>query len=124
MRKIAFAVVWLAGIACAQPADTFKPAGTNVWGAEYPRVDDQGRVQVRIKAPEANKVRLNFWSGPKMDMEKQADGFAITAVHLTLRAKVPGADQAKLAELADKAKQGCPVSKLFKAPITLDAALA
>ena len=34
-----------------------------------------GRVQVRIKAPEANKVKLNFWSGPKVDMEKQADGF-------------------------------------------------
>jgi enterochelin esterase-like enzyme len=75
MKKIAFAVIWLASIACAQPADTFKPAVTNVWGAEYPRVDDQGRVQVRIKAPEASKVRLNFWSGPKMDMEKQPDGF-------------------------------------------------
>ena len=57
-------------------------------------------------------------------LEKQADGFAITAVHLTLRAKVPGADQAKFAQLADKAKQGCPVSKLLKAEITLDAALA
>ena len=34
-----------------------------------------GRVQIRIKAPEANKVKLNFWSGPKVDMEKQADGF-------------------------------------------------
>ena len=34
-----------------------------------------GRVQVRIKAPDATKVRLNFWSGPKVDMEKQADGF-------------------------------------------------
>jgi enterochelin esterase-like enzyme len=75
MKKIAFAVIWLASIACAQPADTFKPAVTNVWGAEYPRVDDQGRVQVRIKAPEASKVRLNFWSGPKMVMEKQPDGF-------------------------------------------------
>jgi enterochelin esterase family protein len=31
-------------------------------------------VQVRIKAPEANKVKLNFWSGPKVDMEKQTDG--------------------------------------------------
>ena len=52
-----------------------KPAETNVWGAEYPRIDAAGRVQVRIKAPEANKVKLNFWSGPKVDMEKQADGF-------------------------------------------------
>jgi osmotically inducible protein OsmC len=36
---------------------------------------------------------------------------------------VPGADQAKFAELAAKAKAGCPVSKLFKTQITLDAAL-
>jgi osmotically inducible protein OsmC len=56
-------------------------------------------------------------------LEKQADGFAITAIHLTLRAKIPGADAAKFAGLADKAKQGCPVSKLLKAPITLDARL-
>ena len=59
----------------AQESADFKPATTNVWGAEYPRVDGTGRVQVRLKAPEATKVRLNFWSGPKVDMEKQADGF-------------------------------------------------
>src|SRR5947208_6165184 len=56
-------------------------------------------------------------------LEKVADGFAITAVHLTLRAKVPGADKAKFDELAGKAKAGCPVSKLLNAKITLDAAL-
>jgi lipoyl-dependent peroxiredoxin len=56
-------------------------------------------------------------------LEKVADGFAITAVHLTLRAKVPGADPVKFAELAGKAKAGCPVSKLLNAKITLDAAL-
>jgi lipoyl-dependent peroxiredoxin len=51
------------------------------------------------------------------------DGFAITAVHLTLKARIPGADQAKFEELAGKAKAGCPVSKLLKAEITLDATL-
>ena len=56
-------------------------------------------------------------------LEKLADGFAITAVHLTLSAKVPGADQAKFAELANKAKAGCPVSKVLNAKITLDATL-
>jgi enterochelin esterase family protein len=45
-----------------------------VWSG-ISRVDAAGRVQLRIKAPEATKVRLNFWSGPKVDMEKQADGF-------------------------------------------------
>jgi osmotically inducible protein OsmC len=57
-------------------------------------------------------------------LEKLDDGFAITAVHLTLRAAIPGTDQKTFAELANKAKVGCPVSKLMKANITLDAALA
>ena len=50
-------------------------------------------------------------------------GFAIPAVHLTLKAKIPGADQATFEVLAAKAKAGCPVSKLFKAEVTLDATL-
>ena len=44
-------------------------------------------------------------------------------MHLDLKAKIPGADQAKFNELANKAKAGCPVSKLLKANITLDATL-
>ena len=59
----------------------------------------------------------------EVTLEKVVDGFAITAVHLTLRAKVPGADQAKFDELAAKAKAGCPVSKLLNAKITLDTKL-
>ena len=56
-------------------------------------------------------------------LEKAGDGYAITAVHLTLKARIPGADQARFEELAGKAKAGCPVSKLLKAEITLDATL-
>jgi lipoyl-dependent peroxiredoxin len=57
-------------------------------------------------------------------LDKVSDGFAITKIHLTLRATIPGADEATFQECAQKAKAGCPVSKLFKAEITLDAALA
>lgn len=64
-----------AGLCCAQEAGDYQPATTNVWGAEYPRVDPTGRVQLRVKAPDATKVRANFWSGPKVEMVKQADGF-------------------------------------------------
>lgn len=56
-------------------------------------------------------------------LDKVGDGYAITAVHLTLKAKVPGADQAKFEELAGKAKTGCPVSKLLNTTITLDPTL-
>ena len=59
----------------------------------------------------------------EVSLDKDGDGFAIKTVHLTLRAKIPGADEATFQELAGKAKAGCPVSKLLKAEITLDAAL-
>jgi osmotically inducible protein OsmC len=57
-------------------------------------------------------------------IEQVEDGFAITSVHLTLKAKIPGVDQKKFEELTAKAKAGCPVSKLLKTEITLDATLA
>ena len=59
----------------------------------------------------------------EVTLDKQADGFAITAVHLVLRAKVPGASEAQFLQIADKAKAGCPVSKVLNAKISLDAAL-
>jgi osmotically inducible protein OsmC len=59
----------------------------------------------------------------EVTLDKVADGYAITKVHLTLKAKIPGADAAKFEELAAKAKAGCPVSKLLTAEVTLDATL-
>ena len=58
------------------------------------------------------------------DREDHADGgFAITAVHLILKAKIPGASQQQFTELSNKAKEGCPVSKVLNAKISLDATL-
>ena len=59
----------------------------------------------------------------EVSLDKVGDGFAITAVHLILKAKIPGASQAQFQELTGKAKAGCPVSKLLKADISLDATL-
>jgi osmotically inducible protein OsmC len=56
-------------------------------------------------------------------LEKQAEGFAITQSHLQLKAKVPGASREAFDKAAQAAKSGCPVSKLFKTNITLEAAL-
>lgn len=75
MKLFAMALLLAAAFCSAQESGDFKPSATNVWGSDYPKVDSTGRVQVRIKAPDASKVRLNFWSGPKVDMEKQSDGF-------------------------------------------------
>lgn len=56
-------------------------------------------------------------------LDKVGDGFAVTASHLTMTAKIPGIDQTKFDEIAKKAKEGCPISKLLKTEITLDAKL-
>ena len=57
-------------------------------------------------------------------MEKTDDGPTVTKIHLTTRARVPNAEKDKFDELAKKAKEGCPISRLLKAAeITLDAQL-
>jgi lipoyl-dependent peroxiredoxin len=58
-----------------------------------------------------------------VSLDKDGEGFTITAVHLTCEAKVPGADKATFDRIAEATKQGCPVSKVLKADITLDARL-
>lgn len=59
----------------------------------------------------------------EVTLDKDGDGFSITAVHLSCKAKVPGADAAAFEEIAQATKLGCPVSKVLKASITLDATL-
>ena len=59
----------------------------------------------------------------EVSLDQVEGGFAISAVHLTLKAKVPGATQDQFDELTKKAKEGCPVSKVLNAKITLDATL-
>jgi osmotically inducible protein OsmC len=56
-------------------------------------------------------------------LEKGDAGFAITSVHLEVKARVPGADQGAFDTAANNAKAGCPVSKVLKAEITMDATL-
>ena len=75
MKRIGIAVVLFSSFCYAESSDGFEPASTNVWGAAYPRVDASGKAEFRIKAPEAAKVRLNFWGNVKIDMVKQPDGF-------------------------------------------------
>ena len=57
-------------------------------------------------------------------LEKVGDGFSITSSHLDVTAKIPGADPAKFQEAANKAKAGCPLSKVLNAKITMNAALS
>lgn len=56
-------------------------------------------------------------------LEKDGDGFKVTKSALTLRATVPGIDQAEFDRIAQEAKANCPISKLLNADISLDATL-
>lgn len=57
-------------------------------------------------------------------LEKTDDGPTVTKIHLKTMAKIPGAQKENFDELAKKAKEGCPISRLLKAAeITLDAQL-
>ena len=72
---------------------------------------------------EAKLTAEQMDTSAKVTLEQVEGGFEISAVHLTLKAKIPGTDQKTFEELAGKAKAGCPLSKVLKANITLDASL-
>ena len=59
----------------------------------------------------------------EVTLDKTGDGFSITASHLTVHAKIPGADAATFERLANGAKAGCPVSKVLNAKVTMEATL-
>lgn len=56
-------------------------------------------------------------------LEKTDAGFTVTASHLDVTVKIPGADKAKFDTAANNAKAGCPISRLLKTEITMDAKL-
>jgi osmotically inducible protein OsmC len=59
-----------------------------------------------------------------LTLEKTDAGFTITGIHLDVKARVPNADRAKFEEAATNAKNGCPVSRVLNAKITMSASLA
>lgn len=59
----------------------------------------------------------------EITLDKVGEGFAITASHLTVNARIPGADAATFQRIANEAKAGCLVSKVLNAKITMQATL-
>jgi osmotically inducible protein OsmC len=71
-------------------------------------------------------MNLTPWSietTATLSLEKLESGWTITAVHLDVVGRVPNADQATFLKAAENAKTGCPVSKVLKANITMNAKL-
>ncbi len=71
----------------------------------------------------ANLTPESIETSATLSMEKLEAGWTITAVHLDVVAKVPGASAEAFNKATQDAKAGCPVSKVLNAKITLDAKL-
>ena len=71
----------------------------------------------------ANLTATQIRTQATVTLEKAADGFRITKVHLDVEASVPGATAPQFDTLANAAKAGCPVSRLFNAEISMTAKL-
>jgi lipoyl-dependent peroxiredoxin len=72
---------------------------------------------------EAGMVAESINTTATVTLEKVEGGFSIPAVHLEVTAKIPGGDRQAFEAAANKAKTGCPVSKLLNAKITMEARL-
>ena len=59
----------------------------------------------------------------EVTLDKDDKGFSITAIALTLKAKVPGTDNEQFQQIANQAKEGCPVSRVLNAKISLNVTL-
>ena len=80
-------------------------------------------MALAFKLQGAGHVAETLRTEARLSMEQEGAGWSIKAVALTLRARVPGVSPEEFRKLADDAKATCPVSRVLKAEINLDAAL-
>ena len=71
----------------------------------------------------AGKTADQIQTEAVVTLDKTEAGFTITAVQLKVRAKVPNTTPPEFQAAAEAAKAGCPVSRVLKADITMDAKL-
>ena len=71
----------------------------------------------------ANLVPASLRTTCTITLDKGDAGWGVTESHLEVVAKIPGASQEAFRKAAETAETGCPISKLFKTKITMDAKL-
>ena len=105
-----------------------RPAGS------VPLVDEASLIVTGAARAAAERIAREVWQHNELSLQEVRSaevhrreltdaGFTITAVHLDVRAKIPGADKAAFDSAANNAKAGCPVSRVLNATITMNAAL-
>ncbi len=77
-------------------------------------------MALSFKLAEAGHEDGTVTTSAEVSLEKDGDGFTVTKSALSTKAKVPGLDRAKFEALAKEAKEGCPISKVLNAEITLE----
>lgn len=80
-------------------------------------------MALSAKLGEAKLTAERIATTATVSLEKTEASFTITAVHLDVTARIPGATEAQFQTVAQDAKAGCPVSKLLNAMITMTAKL-
>jgi osmotically inducible protein OsmC len=70
-----------------------------------------------------NQTAEKIETSAEVTLLKTDAGFTVTAVHLKVRAKIPGATPPDFLKAAEAAKANCPISRLLKAEITMEARL-
>ncbi len=80
-------------------------------------------MALALQLGEAGITHERIETQATVTLEKLPTGFTITQVHLDVTVQAPGADPGKVDEAAQKAKVGCPLSKVLKAEISMDARL-
>jgi osmotically inducible protein OsmC len=80
-------------------------------------------MALSMQLGEAGMTAERIDTKAEVTLEKGDGGFSITAIHLDLVAKIPGADRQAFETAANNAKEGCPVSKVLNANITLSTRL-
>jgi osmotically inducible protein OsmC len=77
-------------------------------------------MALSLQLAEAGLVAQSITTKATVTLEKTGGGFTVTQSHLDLTARIPGASQQAFEQATDNAKNGCPVSKVLNATITLD----
>jgi lipoyl-dependent peroxiredoxin len=71
----------------------------------------------------ANMTAQSIDTKATLTMEKTEAGFTVTAIHLDVKARIPGGNKAAFDKAAEEAKKNCPISRLLNTKISMTANL-
>lgn len=80
-------------------------------------------MALSLALEKAGMTPQSIRTSAQVHLEKEGEGFHIPRIALSTEVRATGGDEAKFKAVADETKKQCPVSKLLRAEITLEAKL-